>query len=184
MEKEVEISSSSLARGLHNMWIGTNMKHFMHISSFLLVVVCISAQVQTMNKDGLPANGSAPLCETTHRNHPLRDRDGEFLLDTTVFYSSRYGRQLSGSIAYDGTNYLVVWYYKRGGVDGYPSYILGTRVTSSGVILDSASIIIATIGAAPPNRALPSVAFDGTNYLVIWLDYRNKYDICGKRINP
>lgn len=94
--------------------------------------------------------------------------------------SSPY-REEQPSIAFDGTNYLVVWVYWVN--YGYEGYIYGARVTPAGVVLDPNGIPIST---APVYRFHPSVAFDGTNYLVVWDDARNTgghyCDIYGARV--
>ena len=83
------------------------------------------------------------------------------------------------SIAFDGTNYFVVWQDERSGSSGD---IYGTRVSPSGNVLDSVGVAICTI---PNPQGNPKVAFDGTNFFVVWQDLRNNldYDIYGCRVN-
>ncbi|MEO0079883.1 MAG: hypothetical protein ABIK44_04315 [candidate division WOR-3 bacterium] len=89
-------------------------------------------------------------------------------------------RQQLPAVAFDGTNYLVVWTDDRRGI--YSQDIYGARVTPSGVVLDPQGIPISTAGSFQNEAA---VAFDGTNYLVVWVDGRNgEYDIYGARVTP
>ena len=108
-------------------------------------------------------------------------REGEFLIDTNVVYVPPPHNQGASSIAFDGTNYFVVWADGR----NRSSYIdiYGARVDQSGAVLDSAGI---AISAAVNWQYSPSVAFDGTNFLVVWQDERNdpaSPDIYGARIS-
>lgn len=67
------------------------------------------------------------------------------------------------AIAFDGTNFLLVWHQ---GV--IPFGIYGARVSTSGNVLDPNGFLI----AAQPTAAAahePSVAFDGTDYMVVWM---------------
>ncbi|MCK4585115.1 T9SS type A sorting domain-containing protein [candidate division WOR-3 bacterium] len=103
-------------------------------------------------------------------------RFGEFLIDTNVVYVPGHTNQSFPSVAFDGTNYLVVWMdYRCASNDIY-----GTRVNQSGVVLDPAGIAISTDGFS---QHYPSVAFNGANYLVVWEDLRNfSTDIYGARV--
>ncbi|MDH5185997.1 MAG: T9SS type A sorting domain-containing protein [candidate division WOR-3 bacterium] len=90
-----------------------------------------------------------------------------------IAISTAAGDQGSAAVAFDGTNYFVVW------DDG--NNIYGARVNQTGIVLDPNSIAISTAGFWQKH---PSVAFDGTNYLVVWQDYRHlSYDIYGARVN-
>jgi hypothetical protein len=104
---------------------------------------------------------------------------GGFLDSTGFAISTAANYQGSPAVAFDGTNYFVVWQDKR----NWAFYdIYGTRVSRSGVVLDSEAIAIST---APYGQYYPAVAFDGTNYLVVWQDYRNgAWDIYGARVSP
>ena len=107
--------------------------------------------------------------------------EGEFLLDTNIIYTSTQHAKGS-SVAFDGTNYFVVWGDSRQQWNEYRTKnIYGARVDTSGIILDPASIIISN---APCNQENPSITFDGTNYFVVWQDVRNgNSDIYGARIS-
>jgi hypothetical protein len=86
--------------------------------------------------------------------------------------------QRSPSVAFDGTNYLVVWVDTRSG-SGFRD-IYGARVTPGGVVVDPGGI---AISEAPDRQYSPSIAFDGTNYLVAWTDERSGIpDIYGARV--
>ena len=87
--------------------------------------------------------------------------------------------QSSPATASDGTNSLVVWSDRRSGIN-YDIY--GSRVSSTGSVLDPAGIPIST---AAGDQIEPAAAFDGTNYLVVWQDSRSGFSsIYGTRITP
>jgi hypothetical protein len=102
------------------------------------------------------------------------------VLDTAGFViSTAVGEQLNPSVAFDGTNYLVVWKEHRG--SSFDIY--GIRISQYGAILDTASIAIST---AVNNQYSPVVSFDGENYFVVWYDWREGWenvDIYGTRVN-
>ena len=72
------------------------------------------------------------------------------------------------SVGFDGTNFMVVdcgW---------------GYRVSSSGAVLDPTPITISSSGVWHQR-----LAFDGTNYLSVWEDYRDSVSqIYGARVTP
>ena len=91
--------------------------------------------------------------------------------------SALQGRPLGGQaprpgVAFDGTNYLVVWTDSR---EGGPK-VYGARVSPGGTVLDQDGFAISAAGGSEP-----AVAFDGTNYLVVW---SNQASIIGARVDP
>ena len=104
----------------------------------------------------------------------------EFLLDTNSTLVPAPGHQNDPAIAFDGTNYLVVWEDLRSG--NYTD-IWGSRVTPEGTVLDTSGFVISQ-GAN--DQLYPAVGFDGANFLVVWEDYRGIWhsDIYGARVTP
>jgi hypothetical protein len=113
--------------------------------------------------------------------YATRVNQSGIVLDTNGIPIStiRFEDQKGPSIAYDGNNYLVVWYDERNGY--YDIY--GARVSQSGIVLDPNGI---AISKAANDQRVPSVAFDGSNYIVAWEDYRSgSYsDIYGAKVSP
>ena len=79
-------------------------------------------------------------------------------------------------VAFDGTSYLVVWQERRGSAPE----IRGARVSTTGVPLDTRSFAI-SLGES--RAYAPKVAFDGTNYLVVWYE-TNGGSVRGVRVTP
>lgn len=119
--------------------------------------------------------------ESTFDIYGARVTTGGVLLDTVpIIIATGTYRQWFPSIAFDGTNYFVVWQDNRSGAYGD---IYGARVTLAGVVLDPEGIPIC---AAPSGQYKPRVSFDGQNYCVVWEDWRNgNYtDIYGCYVTP
>ncbi|MEE9911996.1 MAG: VCBS repeat-containing protein [Deltaproteobacteria bacterium] len=86
------------------------------------------------------------------------------------------------SIAFDGTNYLIAFSEETtlppDAPDGVETWhVFAQRITSAGAALGG-TINIKTVG----NLFLPSVAFDGTQYIVTWNDSVN-WDVYGKPVS-
>ncbi|MDP8224423.1 MAG: hypothetical protein P9L99_13755 [Candidatus Lernaella stagnicola] len=87
--------------------------------------------------------------------------------------------QTWSDVAFDGTNYLIVWEDQR---DGTNWDIYGVRLTSDGSLLDPAGIEVSN---AVNKQEKPTVAFGGGNFFVAWSDYRSGtfWDIYGTRVS-
>jgi Protein of unknown function (DUF3152) len=85
--------------------------------------------------------------------------------------------RLAPSVAFDGTNYLVVWQESGAGFD-----IHGARVSEAGAVLDPLGI---PISKAAGNQSAPSAAFDGSSFQVVWQDDRSPagHDVYGARVS-
>jgi hypothetical protein len=91
------------------------------------------------------------------------------------------GDQERPALAFDGTNYLVVWHQGQLGATD----VFGARVTPAGVVLDDGGFVISS---APTAQGLPSIAFGSVShpvYLVVWTDFRNGLNAAyGARVRP
>ncbi len=109
-------------------------------------------------------------------------------LSGTVFdISAGAGTQQTPAATFDGTNFDVVWTNNNLGIN-----IFGTRVSTAGVVLDTHTEGMATVGGvtitgAPENQQNPAIACDSASCLVIWQDRRNLatsgFDILGQRVS-
>ncbi|KPJ59689.1 MAG: hypothetical protein AMJ46_10070 [Latescibacteria bacterium DG_63] len=163
--------------------------------AFSVSASAASQQRSSENWVGLP-DGLDPLdvpamlriSETQARGVPAGtplpvDQEGvgpAFQIGGEPVYGPAADEQQFPDVAFDGTNYLVVWGDFRTG--SYRTDIFAARVDTSGAVLDSVGILVC---AAQDNQSRPTVAFDGTHYLVVWEDRRNgsDYDIYGARID-
>jgi hypothetical protein len=84
------------------------------------------------------------------------------------------------AVAFDGTNYLATWTDFRHNPDQPAVY--AARVNQSGTVLDPNGFKVVE---EPGGQGWPPAAFDGTNYLVTWIEGRNgEDDIYAARVTP
>lgn len=153
------------------------------VTAMLLLIVAL-LQSQKNNaipgKNLIPFNPDESNVNTTHHQRLHQDiiryessgsRIGEFLIDTSIIYNPAAGGQEYPSVAFDGTNYLIVWAEDRSDLNLYDIY--GARVNGVGHLIDTTTIAIST---ATDWQTSPAIAFDGTNYLVVWRDDRSDTD--------
>jgi hypothetical protein len=112
-------------------------------------------------------------------------QSGKVLDRPAIRISSPRSGEVDPRIAFDGTNYFVVWTNHRGGGAFGHDDVYGARVSRAGTVLDRTSIPIATRGGF---QGGPEIAFDGANFLVVWTDTSRKnrdgvYDIYGARVS-
>jgi hypothetical protein len=104
---------------------------------------------------------------------------GTVLDPNGIAIATASGSAFDPALAFDGTNFLVAWDDSRGG----GADIYAARLSPSGTVLDPGGIAIST---AANDQTSPALAFDGTDYLVTWVDLRTGVhkDIYGARISP
>ena len=96
-------------------------------------------------------------------------RNGAVLDPAAVTISRSASAQTELDMAFDGTSSFVVWTDDRGPGSG----IYGGRIGPDGQMLDGTGIPIAVEDDPNARLGRPSVAFDGTNFLVAWSELRN-----------
>jgi|GEM_PF-720945 len=102
----------------------------------------------------------------------LVDQSGS-LVDTVIGICTENDDQYHPQVAFDGTNYFAVWEHR----DDDTSRIYGARISQAGEILDPGGFAVSPSQHYQRN---PGVAFDGTNYLVVW---EHQSNIHGTRVN-
>jgi hypothetical protein len=91
--------------------------------------------------------------------------DGTLLDQAPIVISDERIEARSADVAFDGTNFLVVWSHATL-QQFYGDLLMAVRVSAAGVVLDERSI---RFGENLPRDLLrPSVTFNGSNYLVAW----------------
>ena len=92
--------------------------------------------------------------------------------------------QQAPAVAFDGTNYLVVW---SDGRRGSGSDIYGARVSPAGSVLDPSGLALSASTTFTLLMSAPALAFDGTNYLVVWdekIGFSSPTNLQGLRVSP
>jgi hypothetical protein len=95
----------------------------------------------------------------------LVSKSGANLGPNGGFPIAQLGRSCYPAVAFGGTQYVVAWYDGR----NYNWDIYGARVDTSGHVIDPNGFAICS---ELHDQAHPMVAFDGTNYLIVWYDCR------------
>lgn len=105
----------------------------------------------------------------------------EFGLDSSVHLVPDPDQQGEPAVASDGTNWFVAWSALSGLM--FDSDIRATRISPAGAVLDPAGIDVST---AADWQSSPAVAWNGTNFFVVWEDSRSgaDSDIYGARVAP
>lgn len=87
--------------------------------------------------------------------------------------------EFSADVAFDSTNFFVVWQESR---DEVQFDIYGARVSEQGTLLDPNGILISS---RTGNEGFPRISYDGRNYLVVWSgEDGQSWNVYGARVTP
>jgi hypothetical protein len=110
-----------------------------------------------------------PGCATTFSVSP----------DLAIPSTSSGNAQVAPAVAFDGTNYLLLW--GEGPSPGTNWVVKATRISATGTVLDNPPLTVSG-GNSVDARA----AFDGTDFVVVWSTgpYGGGSGIAGARVSP
>lgn len=147
---------------------------------YVLLVISVCSITATLHAQTLepPFDVNDVIEQVRYKHNYFESRDSEFLIDTSIAYCPKENGQGYSAVAFNGTNYLVVWEDEESGSWD----IYGTRVSSEGVVIDQAGF---AISARTSRERFPAVTSLGSNWLVVWCDGRYSsysYDIFCARV--
>lgn len=96
----------------------------------------------------------------------------------SIDVSSANGVQMMPDVAFDNSNYMVVWSDYR---ISNRVHIYGARVTPEGTVIDPNGILI-----GPDTETLqfePSITFTGTRFFVVWSHHSASFAVAGRFVN-
>jgi hypothetical protein len=110
--------------------------------------------------------------------------EGKVLPPSPIVVSMASNYQQLPAVAWNGTEFLVVWEDNRGAqpFSPFPSGIVGARVSAAGEILDGSGF---PISRSTGYTFAPAVAWGGTSFFVTWVDGRllQGPDVFGARVS-
>ena len=87
---------------------------------------------------------------------------------------------LGPAVVYDGTDFVVLWAQEMGYY-----WVLGARVSPAGVVKDTTAKYLAHSTSDMGNAVTtPALAWDGTNLMAVWREYRSGYSVVAGRFTP
>jgi hypothetical protein len=94
--------------------------------------------------------------------------------------------QRGPAVAFDGTNYLLLW--SEGPSPGSNWVVKAARISAAGTVLDNPPLILSgAAGSMPPyGSTAPRATFNGTDFVVVWSTgpYGGGSGISGVRVSP
>lgn len=84
----------------------------------------------------------------------------------SVFVATRPKKETYPAAVYNGTDYFLVWGDMNIGGDTTNFYIVTSRVSPAGVVLDTPSVLSTALGPVDSNNG--RIGFDGARCLAVW----------------
>jgi len=108
------------------------------------------------------------------------DTLGNVLDDIPVVVADTTDLKESPKVVFGGGLFFLVWQDIRNGVDWD---VYGSRISADGMVQDPNGFLIS---GGTHNQAYPRVAWDGTNFNVVWQDARSgsAYEVYMARVSP
>src|SRR5687768_13388658 len=110
------------------------------------------------------------------------DANGQLIDTNPIVVSQATWDQSLPQVAWNGQNWLVVWNTQRVANFSYTTDVVAARISPGGVLLDPQPIVVD--GNPTIDELYPSVASDGTNWVVVWFDQGSYFELDAARISP
>ena len=116
----------------------------------------------------------------SHKIHGLRFGFDGKALDSKELVITATGDALGPAVVYDGTDFVVLWAQELGYY-----WVLGARVSPAGVVKDTTAKYLAHSTSDMGDAVTtPALAWDGTNLMALWREYRTGYSVVAGRYAP
>jgi hypothetical protein len=132
--------------------------------------------------DFIPSGGDASGQSLKDVYAARVDAQGNLLDATPIVVGQGSFDQSFPEVAWNGQNWLVVWNGGRVAGTYQTKDIFAARVSPSGVVLDTPAIVVD--GSDAVDELWPTVASDGTDWAVAWMDQGSYFELRGARISP
>jgi hypothetical protein len=127
--------------------------------------------------------GGDPCGQTLKDIYAARlDANGQLIDTSPIIVSQATWDQTLPQVAWNGENWLVVWNSQRVANFSYTTDVMAARVSPDGVVLDPQPIAVDNNPTI--DELYPSVASDGTNWVVVWMDQGSYFELDAARIGP
>ncbi|HET6261788.1 MAG TPA: hypothetical protein VFG99_06065, partial [Chloroflexia bacterium] len=127
--------------------------------------------------------GGDPCGQTLKDIYAARlDANGQLVDTFPIVVSQATWDQSLPQVAWNGQNWLVVWNTQRVANFSYTTDVVAARISPQGVLLDSQPIVVDNNPTV--DELYPSVASDGTNWVIVWFDQGDYFELDAARISP